>query len=64
MDTEELVVKEFTPSKGLSGAEAAALLEQYGRNELEEKVKKKVCVCVCVCVCVSMYVCVCVCVCV
>jgi hypothetical protein len=42
MDTEETETKAFTTSKGLSGAEAAVLLEQSGRNELEEKVKEKV----------------------
>jgi len=31
----------FVPSKGLTSEEAAKLLEQYGRNELEEKVKPK-----------------------
>lgn len=35
-------VKMFTPSKGLTSAEAARLLEQWGRNELAEKNKSKV----------------------
>eukprot|EP00601_Ochromonadales_sp_CCMP2298_P009985 CAMPEP_0173263164 /NCGR_PEP_ID=MMETSP1142-20121109/27201_1 /TAXON_ID=483371 /ORGANISM="non described non described, Strain CCMP2298" /LENGTH=731 /DNA_ID=CAMNT_0014198429 /DNA_START=148 /DNA_END=2340 /DNA_ORIENTATION=+ len=41
MDTEDTETKAFNTSKGLSVAEAAALLEQFGRNELEEKVKEK-----------------------
>ena len=35
-------VKEFIPSKGLTLEEAASLLEQWGRNELEDKKKPKV----------------------
>ena len=35
---------DFTPSKGLTSAEAAKLLEQWGMNELPEKVTPKVCV--------------------
>ena len=35
-------VKLFTPSKGLTSAEAARLLQEWGRNELEEKKKSKV----------------------
>lgn len=42
--------KLFTPSKGLTSAEAARLLEQWGRNELAEKNKSKVCQTVEVCV--------------
>lgn len=34
--------KSFVPSKGLTTAEAQALLAQWGRNELEEKHKPKV----------------------
>jgi hypothetical protein len=34
--------KEFVASHGLSSAEAAALLEKWGRNELEEHHKPKV----------------------
>jgi hypothetical protein len=30
-------VKEFTPAEGMTSEEAARLLEQWGRNELEEK---------------------------
>lgn len=33
--------KEFTPSKGLTTEEAARLLQQWGRNELEDKKKAK-----------------------
>lgn len=33
--------KSFTPSTGLTTAQAEALLKQYGRNELEEKHKPK-----------------------
>lgn len=32
----------FIPSKGLTSAEAARLLQQWGRNELAEKKKSKV----------------------
>ncbi len=38
--------KQFVASHGLSSAEAAALLEKWGRNELEEHHKPKVCGCV------------------
>jgi hypothetical protein len=34
--------KQFVASHGLSSAEAAALLEKWGRNELEEHHKPKV----------------------
>lgn len=35
--------KDFIASKGLTSAQAAELLLQWGRNELEEKNKPKVC---------------------
>ena len=41
-DEEEGGQKEFVMSKGLTSSEAAALLEKWGRNELEEKNKPKV----------------------
>ena len=42
MEEEGVEQKSFTPSKGLTTAEAETLLEKYGRNELEEHVKPKV----------------------
>jgi len=33
----DIEVKEFTPATGFSTDEAAALLKEWGRNELEEK---------------------------
>lgn len=33
---------EFTPSKGLTDAQAEELILKYGKNELEEKKKSKV----------------------
>lgn len=38
----EIENREFSPSKGLSTAEAQDLLRQWGRNELEEKKKSYV----------------------
>lgn len=35
-------VKDFTPSTGLTSAEARDLLEKWGRNELADKKKPKV----------------------
>lgn len=40
-DAEEDIIKSFTPSKGLTSAEAARLLAIHGRNELEDKKKPK-----------------------
>lgn len=42
MEEEGVEQKTFTPSKGLTTAETERLLQQYGRNELEEKHKPKV----------------------
>lgn len=41
LEEEGVEQKTFTPSKGLTTAEAERLLQQYGRNELEEKHKPK-----------------------
>ncbi|KAJ1395842.1 putative P-type H+-ATPase, partial [Ochromonadaceae sp. CCMP2298] len=40
-DEEGVEQRDFTPSKGLTTAEAEALLQQWGRNELQEKSKAK-----------------------
>jgi hypothetical protein len=42
MEIETIEVREFTPSQGLTSVEATALLEKWGRNELEEKKKSHV----------------------
>ena len=42
MDIEAVEIKAFSPSHGLTASEAAILLEEWGRNELEEKKKSNV----------------------
>ena len=39
---EAAIKKDFVVSKGLTSAEAAQLLQKWGRNELEDKQKPKV----------------------